>query len=49
MGHFGRAYKVGCKNGTQLAYQLPIMRSLFTLAAFAGVACGARHYFNFLN
>jgi len=21
MGHFGRAYKVGCKNGTQLAYQ----------------------------
>jgi hypothetical protein len=25
------------------------MRSLLTLAAFAGFACGARHFFNFMK
>jgi hypothetical protein len=25
------------------------MKSILTLAAFAGLACGARHFFNFMN
>jgi hypothetical protein len=25
------------------------MRSIFTIAAFAGLVCGARHFLNFLN
>jgi hypothetical protein len=25
------------------------MKSILTLAAFAGLACGARHVFNFMN
>lgn len=40
---------MGCKNGTQLAYQRLAMRPLFTLAVFAGLICGARHFLNFLS
>jgi len=40
---------MGCKNGTQLAYHPDTMRSILTIAALAGVACGARHFFIFLN
>jgi len=40
---------MSCKKGTQLAYQRLAMRSLLTLAALAGVACGARHFLNFLS
>ena len=25
------------------------MKSILTLAAFAGLACGTRHFFNFMN
>ena len=28
---------------------LPAMRPLLTLAAFAGLACGARHFLNFMK
>jgi hypothetical protein len=50
MGHFlGIGYKVGCKNGTQLAYHPAVMRTLLTLSAFAGLACGVRHFLNFMN
>jgi len=40
---------MGCKNGTQLAYHPDTMRSILTIAALAGLACGARHFFIFLN
>jgi hypothetical protein len=40
---------MGCKNGTQLAYQRPAMRHILTLAALAGFACGARHFLRFLK
>jgi hypothetical protein len=40
---------MGCKNGTQLAYQQAIMRSILTLAALGGLALGLRHFFIFLN
>jgi hypothetical protein len=40
---------MGCKNGTQLAYQRATMRTLATLAALAGFACGLRHFFIFLK
>ena len=49
VGHFGKAYKMGCKNGTQLAYQQGIMKSIFAFAALAGLAAGARHFFMFLK
>jgi hypothetical protein len=40
---------MSCKKGTQLAYQRFTMRSLLTIAALAGLACGARHFVNFLS
>ena len=40
---------MGCKNGTQLAYQRGIMRPLLTLAALGGLAFGLRHFFIFLK
>ena len=40
---------MGCKNGTQLAYQRAEMRTLTTLAVVAGFACGLRQFFMFLN
>jgi len=54
MGHlfFGRVYRrgaVGCKNGTQLAYQRRAMRTLLALSAFGGLIAGGRHFLNFLS
>jgi hypothetical protein len=49
MGHWEWVTKKSCKNGTQLAYQHPAMRSLIRLAALAGFAVGARHFFKFLK
>jgi hypothetical protein len=40
---------MGCKNGTQLAYQQANMRTLLSLAALAGFTIGARHFFIFLK
>ena len=40
---------MGCKNGTQLAYQRTAMKTLFTLAALAGLGLGLRHFLIFLN
>jgi hypothetical protein len=40
---------MGCKNGTQLAYQHAEMRTLVTLTTLAGFACGLRHFFMFLK
>lgn len=40
---------MGCKNGTQLAYQRGTMKSIFTFAVLAGFAAGARHFYIFLK
>jgi hypothetical protein len=40
---------MGCKNGTQLAYQRAVMRTLFTLASLAGLGLGFRHFLIFLK
>ena len=40
---------MGCKNGTQLAYQRAVMSTLATLAALAGLGVGGRHFFMFLK
>jgi hypothetical protein len=40
---------MGCKNGTQLAYQRAGMKTLATLAALAGLGLGLRHFLIFLK
>ncbi len=40
---------MGCKNGTQLAYQRAAMKTFFTLASLAGLGLGLRHFLIFLK
>ena len=40
---------MGCKNGTQLAYQRAAMKTIFTFAALAGLGLGFRHFLIFLK